>query len=210
MPHIPHIPQMPDVPTDPAAQAPTAPASPEDAQGRAERRQLPDREAPPTSGEAGEVKEWVSPGVSPGKRWLTGGGITLTTAIFVFIAAREGAAMWVSTLIGLIFIGCFIWYLRIVAPMPFTLQLDATNITRTEHGGEPTTIPWTGLARVKEEAFANGKPVSLAVYKRVGERGVHRAFVVYRDDIPRFDAFLAAVRAALPEGVPYQRETVHE
>jgi hypothetical protein len=162
---------------------------------------------PPTGGEA---REWVSPGVSPSKRWLTGSFIALAAAFFIFVAAREGAAMWVSTIIGIVFIGCFIWYLRIVAPTPFMLRLDDTGITRTERGGEPTTIPWTGLARVKEESFPNGKPVSLAVYKRVGERGVHRAFVVYRDDIPRFDAFRAAVRAALPEGVPYQRETVHE
>ena len=63
---------------------------------------------------------------------------------------------------------------------------------------------------MKEERFKNGTPVSLAVYKRVGERGVARAFVVYRDDIPRFDAFRAAVHAALPEGVPWRQETVHE
>jgi hypothetical protein len=198
---------MPDVPTDPAAQAPGASTASDVEQGGADQRYLPDRDNLPTSGEA---KEWVCPGVSPNKRWLTGGGIALTTAVFIFIAAREGAAMWVSTAIGVVFIGCFIWYLRIVAPMPFTLRLDAMGITRTERGGEPTTIPWMGLARVKEESFPNGKPVSLAVYKRVGERGVHRAFVVYRDDIPRFDAFLAAVRAALPGDVPYQRETVHE
>jgi hypothetical protein len=39
---------------------------------------------------------------------------------------------------------------------------------------------------------------------------VARSFVVYRDDIPRFDDFLAAVRARLPEGVEWRRETVHE
>jgi hypothetical protein len=153
---------------------------------------------------------WASPGVSPGKRRLTGLSIALAAALFIFIAAFEGGPIWVSTLIGIVFIGCFIWYLRIVAPTPFTLRLDTEGITRSERDGEPVTIPWAGLARVKEEAFKNGKPVSLAVYKRVGERGVYRAFVVYRDDIPRFDALLAAVRAGLPEGVPYQRETVHE
>ncbi len=201
---MPQVPQIPDIPTDPAAQAPTAP---EVALAGGDQRHLPDRDQPLSSGEA---KEWVCPGVSPSKRWLTGLSIALAAALFIFIAAHQGASMWVSTVIGIVFIGCFIWYLRIVAPMPFTLRLDATGITRTERGGEPTAIPWTGMARVKEEVFSNGKPVSLAVYKRVGERGVHRAFVVYRDDIPHFDAFLAAVRAALPEGVPYQRETVHE
>jgi hypothetical protein len=71
-------------------------------------------------------------------------------------------------------------------------------------------IPWTEMARVKEEVFKNGTPISLSFYKRVGERGVFRTFVVYRDDVPRFDALLSAVRTASPEGVRWQRETVHE
>jgi hypothetical protein len=152
----------------------------------------------------------VSPGVSPSKRLLTGLGIALAAAVFIFIAVHEGGPIWVSTLIGIVFIGCFIWYLRIVAPAPFTLRLQPGSITRTSGEGEPVTIPWVELARVKEEVFANGKSISLSFYKRVGERGVYRAFVVYRDDIPRFDAFLAALRDALPEGARYQRETVHE
>lgn len=153
---------------------------------------------------------WVSPGVSARKRMLTGIGVALAAGVFFAIARWQGASMLVSTIIGVIFISCFVWYLTIVAPRPFVLALDAAGIARTEAGGTLETIPWTGIARVKEEVFKNGKSVSLAVYKRVGERGVHRAWVVYRDDVPRFDALLAAVRAALPEDVPWMRETVHE
>jgi hypothetical protein len=144
------------------------------------------------------------------KRWLTGLGIAAVAALFILIALHEGATMLVSTLIGAVFIACFVWYLRIVAPTPFTLRLDARGITRTERGGEPVTVPWTGIARIKEEVFKNGTAVSFTLYKRVGERGVHRALVVYRDDIPHFDDFLAAVRAAVPADVPWRRETVHE
>jgi hypothetical protein len=158
----------------------------------------------------GAAQLWASPGVSIQKRWLTGGGVALAAALFIFIAVHEGASMWVSTLIGIVFIGCFIWYLRIVAPTPFTLALDQQGLTRTERDAEPMGIPWASMARVKEEVFKNGVPISLAVYKRVGERGVHRVFVVYRDDVPRFDELLAALRAALPETVPWQREVVHE
>ena len=49
-------------------------------------------------------------------------------------------------------------------------------------------IPWTGIAKVKEEVFKNGTSVSITVYKRVGERGLHRSWVVYRDDLPGFDS----------------------
>ena len=154
--------------------------------------------------------EWASPGVSLRKRIITGLGIALVAALFLFIAWYENASMFVSTLIGLVFIGCFIWYLRIVAPTPYTIRLDDNGIARTERGAEAQTIPWTSIARIKEEAFKNGTSVSFALYKRVGERNVARAFVIYRDDIPRFDEFLAAVRAHLPESVEWRRETVHE
>jgi hypothetical protein len=154
--------------------------------------------------------EWASPGVSLRKRILTGIGIALVAALFLFIAWYENASMLVSTLIGLVFIGCFIWYLRIIAPTPYTIHLDGAGVTRTEHVGESQTIPWTSVARIKEEVFKNGTSVSFALYKRVGERNVARSFVIYRDDIPCFDEFLAAVRARLPEEVEWRRETVHE
>src|SRR3954453_4471061 len=87
------------------------------------------------SGDAAAL-EWVSPGVSLGKRILTGVGVALVAALFIFIALYENASMLVSTLIGLVFIGCFVWYLRIVAPTPYTLRLDDAGITRTERGAE--------------------------------------------------------------------------
>ena len=157
-----------------------------------------------------DARQWVSPGVSMRKRWLTGLGVALAAAVFLLIAHDEGASALVSTLIGVVFIGCFVWYLRIVAPIPFTLTLDTVNLTRTDRGAEPVVIAWRNIAKVKEEVFKNGTSVSVTVYKRVGEKGLHRAWVVYRDDIPRFDTFAEAVRAALPEETPWIRERVHE
>lgn len=153
---------------------------------------------------------WVSPGVSMPKRVLTVLLMLGAVGVFLLIAAHEGTSMWASTLIGAIFIGCFVWYLRIVAPKPFTLRLGTTGISRQESNGPLVTIGWTEVARIKEEVFKSGKPISLSVYKRTGERSVYRAFVVYRDDIARFDELLAALRNALPEGTRWQRETVHE
>lgn len=157
-----------------------------------------------------DAAEWSSPGVSVRKRWLTGVGVTLAAAVFFVIAVHEGASGLVGTVIGVVFIGCFVWYLTIVAPTPFTLTVSRDGITRTERGGEPTNITWHSVAKIKEEYFKNGTSVSVTVYKRVGERGLHRAWVVYRDDIPRYDAFVGAVRAVLPDGTPWLREQVHE
>lgn len=152
---------------------------------------------------------WSSPGVSPRKRWLTGLGVALAAAVFFLIAVHEGASGLVGTIIGVVFLGCFVWYLAIVAPTPFTITLDDSGITRTERGGETVAIAWHNIAKIKEEHFKKGTSVSITVYKRVGERGLHRAWVVYRDDIPRYDAFVAALRDGLPEGTPWFRETVH-
>ena len=153
---------------------------------------------------------WVSPGVSVRKRWLTGAGVALAAAVFFAIALHEGGSIAVSTVIGIVFIGCFVWYLRVVAPVPFTLTLDGDGVTRTERGGEPVMIVWGGIAKIKEEVFKNGTSVSVTVYKRVGERGLHRSWVAYRDDLPDFDGLVAARRAQLPESAPWIRERVHE
>lgn len=153
---------------------------------------------------------WVSPGVSVRKRWLTGIGVALAAAVFFAIALHEGGSIVVSTVIGVVFIGCFVWYLRVVAPVPFALTLDDAGVTRTEGAGEPVMIAWDGIAKIKEEVFKKGTSVSVTVYKRVGERGLHRSWVAYRDDLPDFDGLVAALRAHLPESAPWIRERVHE
>jgi hypothetical protein len=166
--------------------------------------------APPAQPADERARQWVCPGVSYRKRVITGIGVALAATLFFFLAAWQGSSMVVSTIVGVVFLGGFVGYLMIVAPTPFTLALDAEGVRRLEPRRDPITIAWSAIARVKEERFKSGKSVSLAVYKRVGERGVHRAFVVYRDDISDFDGFLAAVRAGLPEGRPWLVETVHE
>lgn len=162
-----------------------------------------------TAGVTAGGHEWASPGVSIRKRWLTGAGVALAAVIFFAIALTQGASMQVSTVIGIVFITCFVWYLRIVAPEPFAIYLDDDGITRKDKSGA-VCIAWPAVAKVKEELFKNGTSVSITVYKRVGERGLHRAWVVYRDDLSRFDELVVAMHAALPEGSPWIRETVHD
>ncbi|HEY7832835.1 MAG TPA: hypothetical protein VIG30_04630 [Ktedonobacterales bacterium] len=156
------------------------------------------------------TREWVCPGVRPGRRLLTGAGVVFAVAVFALVAIWQGATGWVSTLIGIIFIGGFVGYLWIMAPTPFILRLNASGIMRTERGGEPNVIPWDRVAKIKEERFKSGRSVSVAVFKRVGERGLHRAYVVYGDDISDYDGFRAALRAGVPEDRPWLVETVHE
>ncbi len=159
---------------------------------------------------AGLDGTWVCPGVPYRRRLLTGAGVTLAAALFFFLAVWQGASMLVSTLIGVVFISGFVGYLWLVAPAPFTVTVDAAGMRRTSRGTTPVEVPWSAVARVKEERFPTGKPLSLTVYKRAGERGVFRAIVVYGDDIAHFNALLAAVRARVPQDRPWQVERVHE
>jgi hypothetical protein len=161
--------------------------------------------------ETGERRrEWRSPGVGIRKRLLTGLGVVVAAAVFIIIALSQGASMAVSTGIGIVFIGGFVWYLVTVAPTPFDIIIDSENLIRVERGRDPVVIPWTGVAKVKEELFKNGTSVSVTVYKRVGERGLHRSWVVYRDDLPDFAALVAAMRKHVPESSPWHREYVHD
>jgi hypothetical protein len=140
---------------------------------------------------------------------VTGIGVALVALLFVVIALYEQTSMLVSTIIGAIFILGFVGYLRVVAPAPFTLRLDRSGVTRIDRDAEPALIAWDAVAKVKEERFKNGVAVSVTLYKRVGARGLHRAWVVYRDDIPDFDGFIQTLEPALPETTPWLRETVH-
>jgi hypothetical protein len=177
---------------------------------RVELTPTPEHAEPAQADAPDQPREWVSPGVSPRKRLLTSLSVLAAALVFFTIALTQGASMLVSTIIGIVFIGCFVWYLRIVAPEPFTIRLDAGGVTRVDRGGEAVTIAWPSIAKIKEEQFKNGTSVSLTLYKRVGERGLHRAWVAYRDDLPRFDELVVALRADLPAGGAWVSETVHD
>ncbi len=118
--------------------------------------------------------------------------------------------MFVSTIIGVLFILGFIFYLRIVAPAPFVITITPESLRYQEQGMDRQDITWHNVVKVKEERFPNGLPISLAIYKRVGERGLHRAFLVWRDDLPDIEALIAALHEHVPAATRWNIETVHE
>lgn len=190
---------------------------------------LPPRPASETDPQApeplGAPRIWVCRGIPLTRQILTAVGVVVAAAVFFFLARWQGGSMLVSTIIGVVFIAGFVGYLRVIAPVPFTITLDGMGITRAElthaasagsenarksGAGEPACIPWQQVAKIKEERFKSGKSVSVTVYKRVGERGLHRAYVIYRDDVGDFDGLLGALRDGLPETCPWLVERVHE
>ncbi|HEY7124547.1 MAG TPA: hypothetical protein VH540_11390 [Ktedonobacterales bacterium] len=159
---------------------------------------------------ASTTLEFSSPGLTPGRRYGTAIMLFVLGLFVIGVVFYEGRSALISAIMGLLLIAGFIWYLRMIAPAPFTLKITPEAFIREEAGQEPLVIPWERFVRVKEEQFTNKKIISVTVYKRVGARGVHRALVLYRDDLPRFDDFRKALKeATLPE-TPWHLETVHE
>ncbi len=155
-------------------------------------------------------KTFASPGVPRERVIGTGIFLAILGGFTVMVAAIQGASVFISTIIGAAFILGFIGYLRVIAPQPFRVQFGADSLNYQEGGGDETAIPWDKVVRVKEERFPNGLPISVAVYKRVGERGVHRAFLIWRDDLPGFEMFVNTLRERVLPETRWNIETVHE
>ncbi|MBA3823134.1 MAG: hypothetical protein H0X24_04400 [Ktedonobacterales bacterium] len=153
---------------------------------------------------------YASPGVTTNRKVGTGIFLVLLAAFTIFVAAEQGVSVVVSTIIGALFIAGFIAYLRIVAPPPFRITLAPDALRREEQGMERIEITWANVVKVKEDRFPNGLPIALSVYKRVGAKGLHRSFIVYRDDLPGFDDFLADLKRRVPAETRWNIDTVHE
>ena len=156
-----------------------------------------------------ERRTFASPGLTPGKRYGTAIMLFVLGLFVVGVVWYQGGSVIVSAILGFLLIAGFIWYLRMIAPAPFTLELTPEGLARQEQGQAAQVIAWDKIARVKEEQFANGKVIGVMVYAR-SKSSVYRALVLWRDDLPQFDEFRQALKASTLPGTPWQLETVHE
>ncbi len=162
------------------------------------------------SGEPAGRVVFASPGVTKRRKILTGVFLAALCGFTIAVAIDQGWSVVVSTIIAVIFILGFIGYLKLIAPPPFRIILDPDAIRREEQGMERSDIPWADVVKVKEERFPNNLPISMSLYKRVGAKGLHRAFIVYRDDLPGFEEFLAALKQRVPPETRWNIEITHE
>lgn len=163
------------------------------------------------SSEAQQQNIFIGPGLSLFKRVVTVIGVLLIGVIIILIAWREGAPAVGSTIAALLFLGGFIYYLRIIAPVPFTIEIAPQSLIKRNRGGEVIDIPWERVTRIREEFFPNGKRIGIIVYRNPATpKEKAKAWAVYRDDVADIDALAAALQQALPETAQWQSETVHE
>jgi hypothetical protein len=113
--------------------------------------------------------------------------------------------------VAILFIIGFLIYLRIIAPVPFTITLEPEALVKRSRNGETIEVRWEDITRVKEEFFPNGTRISVTVYRKVtSPEQKAKAWAVYRDDVTDLDGLAEALKQALPETASWQSETVHE
>ena len=154
---------------------------------------------------------FIGPGLSPFKRIVTILGVIGITLLVFWIAIYQGISTVGSTIAAVLFILGFVIYLRIVAPVPFTITLEPEMLAKRSSKGEAIEIRWEDLTQIKEEFFPNGKRISLTAYRKVTEPGQKaKAWAVYRDDVTDLDGMAASLQKTVPETCLWKSETVHE
>src|SRR5713226_2396642 len=151
---------------------------------------------------------FVGPGLSPFKRVVTFIGVLGITALVLWIAVHEGVSAVGSTIVAIVFIFGFIIYLRIVAPVPFTITLEPDALVKRSRNSEVIEVRWEELTRVKEEFFPNGKRIGITIYRKPATpQQKTKAWAVYRDDVTNLDELAEALKQAIPETCEWKSET---
>jgi hypothetical protein len=154
---------------------------------------------------------FIGPGLSPFKRIMTYIGVVAITGLVLWIAIHQGASAIGSTITAILLIVGFIIYLRIIAPVPFTIELKAEALIKRSSNGEVIEIAWNDLTRVKEEFFPNGKRIGLIAYRKTtSPQQKAKAWAVYRDDVTDIDGLATTLKETIPATCAWQSETVHD
>ncbi len=168
-----------------------------------------------TSPATAETKVFIGPGLSPFKRLITTFGVIGLLALILWIGIDQGflqgGSAISSTVVAVLFTGGFIYYLRLIAPMPFTIHIEEEALVKRKKNGESIEVRWENLTRVKEEFFHNGKRIGVTVFRKPSSpQEKAKAWAVYRDDVTDIDGLAEALKAAIPETCTWQSETVHD
>lgn len=163
------------------------------------------------SSTAAQGQVFVGPGLSPFKRVVTIVGVLGITSLALWIAIYQGISAIASTIVAILFITGFVIYLRIIAPVPFTISLEPEALVKRSSKGEVIEIRWEDLTRIKEEFFPNRKRISVIVYRKPATpEQKAKAWAVYRDDVTDIDGLAEALKQSIPDTCQWASETVHE
>jgi hypothetical protein len=168
------------------------------------------------SSSIGQEQVFMGPGLSLFKRIGTILGVVAVTSLVLWIAVYQhythnDASVIGSTVAAVLFIAGFVYYLGLVAPVPFTITVGPQMLIKRSSRGELVELRWDEVARVKEEFFPNRKRISVSVYRTVTDPGQKaKAWVVYRDDVTDLDGLAEALKQVMPTTCTWESEIVHE
>ncbi|HEY0755877.1 MAG TPA: hypothetical protein VGD98_18100 [Ktedonobacteraceae bacterium] len=162
-----------------------------------------------------QVRVFIGPGLSLFKRLITILGVIFLLALILWIGTYQGflqgGSAIGSTIVALLFVLGFIYYLRLIAPVPFVIELGQEALLKRNQKGEVIEVRWENLTRVKEEFFHNGKRIGITAYRKpASPQEKAKAWAVYRDDVTDIDALALALKDAIPETCEWLSETVHD
>ncbi|MGH2509050.1 MAG: hypothetical protein ACRDHZ_16850 [Ktedonobacteraceae bacterium] len=168
-----------------------------------------------TSPVASSTKVFIGPGLRPFKRLVTILGVIFIIALVLWIGFDQGlfqgGSAVGSTIVAVLFILGFIYYLRLMAPVPFTINLEEAALAKRSENGEVIEVRWEDLTHVKEEFFPNGKRISVTAYRKPATpQEKPKAWAVYRDDVTDLDGLAEALHEVIPETCVWVSERVHE
>src|SRR5712664_3673800 len=113
---------------------------------------------------------FIGPGLSSFKRVVTIIGVVFLFAVVLWIAVAQGVfqggSAVISTIVAVLLILGFIYYLRLIAPVPFTIHLEAEALVKRSKNGEVVEIRWENLTCIKEEFFHNGKRIGVTAFRK--------------------------------------------
>jgi hypothetical protein len=160
---------------------------------------------------AAQEQVFIGPGLSPFKRIVTIVGVIGVTALVLWIAIHQGLSAVGSTIVAVLFILGFVYYLRLISPVPFTISVSPQQLVKKSNNGETIALSWNEITRIKEEFFPNGTRISITVYRQVTQpQQKAKAWAVYRDDVTDLDTLAQVLKNTKPETCQWQCETVHE
>jgi len=162
-----------------------------------------------------QAQVFIGPGLRPFKRFVTILGVIFLLSLILWIGIYQGflqgGSAVGSTIVALLFALGFIYYLRLIAPVPFTITLEQEALVKRSKKGEVIEIRWENLTRIKEEFFHNGKRIGITAFRKPSSpQEKAKAWAVYRDDVTDIDALAQALKAAIPETCEWLSETVHD
>ena len=102
---------------------------------------------------------FIGPGLSLFKRIVTILGVICIIALVLWIAvyqqsSRNDALVIGSTIAALLFIGGFVYYLGLIAPVPFTITVSPDGIFKRNRKGDAIDLCWEDVTCIKEEILS--------------------------------------------------------